>query len=204
MKKIKPTWIVFDAGGVLFNFDKAITSASEYLGITKEIFLHSISVKSREIEVSKKHYKDAWREILSSLKMDHKTNNVLSILFDIKGYVSDTLSLVEELHNEGYSLAMLTNTWHGVTEDLTSRLKEFHLFEHVFDSAELGLRKPNLKIFLYVEKILLAKENEIFIIDDNVLNIKIAKKLKWQTFHYSIGNDEGIASNNSIRKLLIY
>lgn len=203
MKNIKPVWVVFDAGGVLFNFDKAITSASKYLGITKKEFLNSISIKSRKVEINKIHYKDAWREILSSLEMDHKTSDVLAILFDVEKYVPDTLSLVEELHDVGYSLAILTNTWYGVTKDLTSKLKEFYLFEHVFDSAELGLRKPDLEIFLYVEKTLLAKEDEILIIDDNILNIKTAKKLKWQTFHYSIGNDGGFTSNNSIRKLLI-
>src|SRR3989338_5587419 len=145
MKNIKPTWVVFDAGGVLFNFDKAITSAAKYMGITKKEFLNAISIKSKKVEINKIHYKDAWREILSSLKMDHKTNDVLATLFDVGKYVPDTLSLVGELYNAGYYLAILTNTWYGITKDLTSKLKEFYLFEHVFDSTELGLRKPDLE-----------------------------------------------------------
>ncbi|MCR4305620.1 MAG: HAD-IA family hydrolase [Candidatus Daviesbacteria bacterium] len=203
MKKIKPTWVIFDAGGVLFNFEETLILLTQHLGINKNELLSVIVNKSKNAEISKRYYKDVWKEILSSLEMDDKTEEAFSILFSHKRYTPDTLLLVEELFNAGYHMAILTNTWHGVTEEIMSKLKVFQYFEHIFDSTEIGLRKPEPEIFSYVEKSMHAKENSIFLIDDNIININMANKFNWQTFHYSINNDNGLTSNNQIRQLLL-
>lgn len=203
MKSVKPTWIVFDAGGVLFNFEKALTLSAQYLRINKGKLLSVISTKSRDAEISKKHYKDIWEEILLSLKIGNKIEKVFSILFSHERYVPNTLLLVEELFNAGYRIAILTNTWYGVTREIMAKIKVFQFFEYIFDSTELGLRKPEPEIFFHVEKILHSNGNDIFFIDDSISNVKAVKKLNWQTFHYSIGNDEGLTSNDQIRKILL-
>lgn len=203
MKSVKPTWVVFDAGGVLFDFEKALTLSAEYLGINRNKILSAILAKSKDAEINKKYYKDIWKEILLSLKIDDKIEETFSILFSPERYVLNTLLLVEELSNAGYRIAILTNTWSRVTREIMAKIKVFQCFEYIFDSSELGLRKPDSEIFFYVEKTLHSDGNSIFFIDDNMSNVKAVKKLNWQTFHYSIGNDEGLASNDQIRKILL-
>jgi len=59
------------------------------------------------------------------------------------------------------------------------------LFHHTFLSNEIGLMKPDLKIFTYVSKALNIEPSEIFFIDDNKYNIDAAKKVGFKVFHSS-------------------
>ena len=203
MNVTKPQWIIFDIGGVLNNFDKSITTTAEYLGVSKRELLHAYFKDFKEVEISKLHYKEKLREMLISLDSDKDIENVIPLLFSTETYLADSLKLVEQLYNAGYSLALLTNTWHGITEDVVANLKEFHMFKQIFDSSELGLRKPEKQIFLHVEEALDAKGKQILFVDDRLENLEIGKEFGWQTYLYEIAEDEGRKSNDTLRKLLL-
>ncbi|MHA1689699.1 MAG: HAD-IA family hydrolase [Promethearchaeota archaeon] len=53
----------------------------------------------------------------------------------------------------------------------------FELFDHVFLSYELSMRKPEIEKYKYVLKKLNAKPEECIFIDDKLVNLVPARKL---------------------------
>ena len=58
-----------------------------------------------------------------------------------------------------------------------------HLFEKVYYSHEIGLRKPNADIFQYVLSDTGIDPDETMFIDDFIENIETARQLGFQTIH---------------------
>jgi len=203
MNTTKPNWIIFDSGGVLNDFDQSIHTTAKYLGVSENDLLHAYFKNFKEVEVSKVHYKEKLQSILDLLKSDKDIYDVIPLLFTPATYLPDSLKLVEQLHAAGYSLALLTNTWHGITEDVISKLDESKFFSHIFDSSALGMRKPEDDIFIHVQKTLHKKNAQLFLIDDRLENIEKAKEFGWQTYLYSLGEDKGRSSNDELRRVLL-
>lgn len=98
-------------------------------------------------------------EIVADAFWDHHLNkeNLWAFTFE---WVRETLSL---LHRQGYRMSVLSNS-DGRTDNVMCRTGLRPYFEQIFDSVELGIEKPNPKIF---EKIL----NELELQPKDVLYI---------------------------------
>jgi 2-haloacid dehalogenase len=73
----------------------------------------------------------------------------------------------------------------------------------MFESAVEKISKPDKRLYEIVENRIKATGSEIYFIDDNPENLQTAKKMGWQTFLYSLGEDEGEKANGLIRKNLL-
>jgi putative hydrolase of the HAD superfamily len=105
--------------------------------------------------------KDFWRQVVRGVFEPHAQKRNLDPLFDelwelfargdhwqLADGANDTLS---ELQDRGYRLAVLSNN----DSRLRSVLRDLRidaLFEKIFISSEMGVEKPDLKIFRSVEK----------------------------------------------------
>ncbi|MEK7592351.1 MAG: HAD-IA family hydrolase [Patescibacteria group bacterium] len=111
--------------------------------------------------------------------------------------------LMLELHKKGYRLAIVTNNWRGMKEKFLKDVVESTVIEYFFESSNEGMRKPDIQFFKLVEARLDASGEDIFFIDDSDINIESAKSLRWQTFHYILGDAHEKQSNELIRQLLL-
>jgi len=84
--------------------------------------------------------------------------------------------IVERLHKAGYHVSLMSNTYkiHAKSNELKGF---FNLFDKVYLSNELRMRKPDIEKYKYVLNDLNAKPNEAFFIDDKLINLVPAKKL---------------------------
>lgn len=57
-------------------------------------------------------------------------------------------------------------------------------FDFIFESSKLSLRKPEKEIYLYVQKKLKVKPQEILFIDDLGINLKPARELGFITYKF--------------------
>ncbi len=73
-------------------------------------------------------------------------------------------------------------------------------FDYVFLSFEMGLRKPDDKVYSFVEETLKTKPENIMLIDDTKENIESAKKRGWKTC-LATGNDLNLIKE-SVNKFL--
>jgi len=84
--------------------------------------------------------------------------------------------IIERLHKAGYTVSLLSNTYDIHVK--SNKLKGFFdLFDNLFLSSQLHLRKPDIEKYKYVLEVLDAKGKECIFIDDKLMNLVPAKKL---------------------------
>jgi len=89
---------------------------------------------------------------------------------------SEMEKIVNYLHQGGYTVSLLSNTF-----DVHARSNElrgfYNMFDHIFLSNKIGLRKPDLEKYKYVIKKLKTKPRKVVFIDDKLKNLIPARQL---------------------------
>jgi putative hydrolase of the HAD superfamily len=103
--------------------------------------------------------------------------------------VNKTLVSWIQRKKKNYKICALTNNTAILNRLLKKKFKIYHLFDNIFNSAEIGLSKPNPKFFKYVLKKLKAKPKGCLFIDNNPKNTKTAKNLGFYTITFFNNRD---------------
>ena len=128
-------------------------------------------------------------------KTCHRYNHFVSLdrlkfVWDtmLTGPVDGMAKVVNQLHENGYSLALLSNTdpWHF--EYCQQYLPFLEKFESRFLSYDLKMKKPDAEIFLTVANALHTKPEQCVFIDDVRENIDSARSLNFKTIHFQDAN----------------
>ena len=190
MKKYKA--IIFDLGAVILNINYQNT-IDEFI---------SLGMKNTATFYSKKVQTDLFNQIeigmISSIEflkaLQNKTENADIIQVEkawnamILDLPEDRLKLIKRLKNN-YTIYLLSNT-NAIHIDAFKKqlgnkqwLTFCKLFKKIYLSHELGLRKPDVKIFEYILKEQNLKAEEVFFIDDSPQHIAGAKKIGIHCHH---------------------
>lgn len=190
--------IIFDWGGVITNIDYHITIDNfAKIGMPGFKEYYSQSTANNLFRQFEKGMIPA-EEIRKNLRKDYHVdasdeeidNAWCSMLLDTP---EERLEVLKKL-KKNYRLFLLSNTniihveYYNslIYEKYTLRFPE--LFDHVFYSHEIGMRKPDREIFEYVLKYnKLQKANTLFV-DDLEINIRAAKQIGMKTFHVKYSN----------------
>jgi len=192
--------IVIDVGGVYVKgtrndvfsylskkFKVDLNNSIEYLytrfntgKIDSEEFFKKISNK---LKIDKHILKRAW---LNAIKIKFKPDkNIEKILKNLK--------------ESGYILTTITNT-NKFHLNFHRKAGNYKYFTVVIASCEVGLLKPNKKIYLILMKRLKLKPEEILFIDNTEENLITAKRLGMKTITYTNpGNLKKTLSNLHIK-----
>lgn len=95
----------------------------------------------------------------------------------------EIVAAIERIH-ASMPTALLTNNvaeWRPVWR---SSIDVDGLFDVVVDSSEVGTRKPEEKIYQITRERLGLRHEELFFLDDQGPNLKVARALGWQTLKY--------------------
>lgn len=79
---------------------------------------------------------------------------------------------------------LLTNNIVEWREGWRARFDVGAVFDHVIDSSEVGMRKPEDRIYALTEKTLGLPGEALFFVDDLGMNLKPARARGWQTLKY--------------------
>ena len=197
MKKCKA--IIFDLGAVILNINYQNT-IDEFtkLGVTNAATFYSKKVQTNlfnQIETGM----ISSNEFLTALQKETKNANINqvekawnSMLLDLP---EERVKLIKKLKNN-HSIYLLSNT-NAIHIDAFKKqlghknwLSFCELFDKMYLSHELGLRKPDVKIFEYILKEQKLKAEEVFFIDDSPQHIAGAKKTGIHCHH--LLDDENI------------
>ena len=94
------------------------------------------------------------------------------------------IKVLQRLEEEGISSHVLSNYPIWYTE-MFQRLNLYLYFDQVFVSCDLGLRKPDPKIYEHVVHQLGCQASELIFIDDRLKNCEAAEALGIRTIHFS-------------------
>ncbi len=89
---------------------------------------------------------------------------------------SDMAEIVERLHQAGFSVSLMSNTY--AIHVKSNRLRGFYdVFDNVFLSNEIGLIKPDIEKYKYILRKLDTKPKNCVFIDDKITNLIPAREL---------------------------
>jgi HAD superfamily hydrolase (TIGR01509 family) len=145
-----------------------------------------------------------WRLILRDLHREgYDPDEIIRLWRKRDFWLRESLATVRALHTAGYRLAILTNSWLGLTDeaDKSTLPDELILFEHILDSSKEGMCKPEDPFYALLEARTGAQGEDIFLIDDAMNNLPPAAARGWKTFHFSTNNSQ--SSNQAIQKILL-
>jgi len=171
--------VVFDYFGVLAGepalyFNKKI---SQIIGVdTKKI--KTIYHQYNDLHnTGKITWDELWVRVLSDLEKLSFFDEVIKFVKTPKSLNQNVISLVKELKERGFVVALLSN----YSREGGKRMREKEHLDKIFDlmliSAETGLAKPHPEAFYDLLKKLNLKPFEVLFIDDARVNIKSAKKI---------------------------
>lgn len=118
----------------------------------------------------------------------------------VPGPIEGTVEILKRLKKAGASLYALTNFSAETFPIMRRRYKFLKLFEHILVSGEVGMVKPNPKIYkLLLKKIDRPAEKCLFI-DDSAVNIAAAAGLGFDTIRFE--SPAALEAELTARKLL--
>ena len=185
--------IIFDLGGVIYAIDYQKTiDAFVDLGIDDFENLYAKAGQSDlfdDLETGKISRTDFVERIQGLLSVKVSQEQVVSAWNAmLLKFMPDALSCVKGLKDD-YRIFLLSNTNEMHIAEIKARVgkeafEEFStLFEKLYLSHELGLRKPHAEVFEYILQEKSLKPEETLFIDDSIQHIEGAQSLGLKVHH---------------------
>lgn len=184
----KPT-IIFDLGAVLIDWDRRHLYTKLFNGRTAELdyFLDNVCTLAWNAEMDAgRPFAEAVAAKIAEFPQYKPYIAAYHTRWDemIAGTIDDTIQILAELIEAGYSTAALSN-WSAETFPLIRPRFEFlNWFDEIVLSGEVKANKPDPAIYhILLERINRRPQDCIFI-DDSLANIQAAQQLGFQVVHF--------------------
>ncbi len=179
MKNIKA--IIFDAYGTLFDVNSATEKCKDKIGDKWEDFANHWRTTQLEytwLRSLMKRHKDFWQVTEDSLDKSMKTyeidssmRNELLNLYKILSPFKEVPEVLNSLKDKNLKLAVLSN---GTPSHLNELIKSNNLeniFDDIFSIEEVGVYKPDSKVYDIPIKKYNIKKNEVVFLSANTWDI---------------------------------
>lgn len=181
--------VVFDLGGVVVDYEPRAFLVDHFLNEKLEDQLYEITFGSEEWkqldanQITRAEGNRIMREKGAAMGRAFEVDVILTDWFDMLKTRDDTVQLLKRLKKRGYRLYYLSNIPTDVL-DLISQRKFWRLFDGGIASCEIGVNKPDPRIFqALLYKYGLAAQETLFL-DDNRENALAAYQLGIPAIHY--------------------
>jgi epoxide hydrolase-like predicted phosphatase len=194
-------FVYFDIGNVFMTYDHVFRKVVSDFTLNQTELDRVYEPYDIDANLGKINIPKVWTILCEKLSI----NNGSSYDF-IKSWVSDYESIIP-MHEfiksiEGqYPLGIISNYYAGFYEEcITQGFIPKVNFTDVIISAEVGLMKPDIKIYDLAEKRSGFRGEEILFIDDKQENLYSARTLGWQVFLFDY--KQPVKSVTELKKIL--
>ncbi len=172
MKNVKA--IIFDAYGTLFDVNSAAEKCRDKIGDKWESFANYWRTTQLEytwLRSLMKRHKDFWQITEDSLDKSIKTFNInpamrdeLLNLYKILSTFKEVPKTLKILKERKFKLAILSNGTPNLLEELVKKNNLDNLFDDLFSIEEVGIYKPDSKVYdLPIKKYNIEKKEVAFL-----------------------------------------
>jgi len=172
MKNIKA--IIFDAYGTLFDVNSAAEKCKDKIGDKWEGFANYWRTTQLEytwLRSLMNRHKDFWQVTEDSLDksmkvfdIDPSMRNELLDLYRILSTFSEVPEVLKKLKEKNYKLGILSNGTPTLLDELVKSNKLDNIFDDIFSIEEVGIYKPNSKVYdIPIKKYKIQKEEVAFL-----------------------------------------
>ena len=179
MKNIKA--IIFDAYGTLFDVNSAAEKCKDKIGDKWEPFANFWRTTQLEYTWLRSlmgRHKDFWKITEDSLDKSMKSFQIHSSMRDELLNLYKVLSPFKEVHKtlkilkeKKFKLAILSNGTPSLLNELVKSNNLENLFDDIFSIEEVGVYKPNSKVYDMPVKKYKIKKNEIAFLSANTWDV---------------------------------
>ena len=179
MKNIKA--IVFDAYGTLFDVNSAAEKCKGKIGDKWEGFANHWRITQLEytwLRSLMKRHKDFWQITGDSLDKSMKTfkidNSMKSELLDLYKVLSpypEVKEVLENLKAKKYKIAILSNGTPALLNELVKSNNLDNIFDDVFSIEEVGIYKPESKVYDIPVKKYQINADEVAFLSSNTWDV---------------------------------
>jgi len=183
--------IIWDMGGVLLRTDDSSsrTQLARKYNLTLEelnklVFAQEVSYLA---SLGKATEDDIWNEVAKKLSLDKKDlGEFLKMFWAGDNLDRGLIDFIRSLRPE-FRTGLLSNAWLGTRRTLTETYKCIDAFDSVVISAEIGIMKPDPRIFDLILRQMKVKANQAIFVDDTLENVTAAKSNRhaWNSIHES-------------------
>ena len=179
MKNIKA--IIFDAYGTLFDVNSAAEKCKDKIGDKWEDFANYWRTTQLEytwLRSLMKRHKDFWQVTEDSLDKSMKTyeidssmRNELLNLYKILSPFKEVPEVLKSLKDKNLKLAVLSNGTPSLLNELVKSSNLENIFDDIFSIEEVGVYKPDSKVYDIPIKKYNIKKNEVAFLSANTWDV---------------------------------
>jgi 2-haloacid dehalogenase len=179
MKNIKA--IVFDAYGTLFDVNSAAETCKDKIGDKWEVFAghwRTTQLEYTWLRSLMKRHKNFWQITEDSLeksmkvfKIDGAMKNELLDLYKVLPPYPEVKEVLKSLKAKKYKLAILSNGTPSLLNELVKISNLENIFDDIFSIEEVGIYKPDEKVYNIPVKKYQIKNEEIAFLSSNTWDV---------------------------------
>ena len=179
MKNIKA--IIFDAYGTLFDVNSDAEKCKDKIGDKWECFANYWRTTQLEytwLRSLMKRHKDFWQVTEDSLdksmkayEIDSSMRNELLDLYKILLPFKEVPEVLKSLKEKNLKLAILSNGTPALLEQLVKSNNLENIFDNIFSIEEVGIYKPNYKVYDIPIKEYQINKNEVAFLSSNTWDV---------------------------------
>ena len=179
MKNIKA--IIFDAYGTLFDVNSAAEKCKDKIGDKWEAFANYWRTTQLEytwLRSLMKRHKDFWQVTEDSLDKSMKVFNIensmrneLLDLYKILSPYPEVPEVLKSLKEKKYKLSILSNGTPSLLNELVKSNNIENLFDNIFSIEEVGIYKPDSKVYDMPIKKYKIQNNEVAFLSANTWDV---------------------------------
>ena len=182
--------ILFDIGGVLVDWHMSwiISEISKRFQLSENLVGEAFSTHLHLLDTGKIDEKIFWEKIannLDSISLKENTESLWNTYFRQKAKPNrDIIHLAEAISKRSYKMGIISNI-EKITHKVVDDWKVLDCFEYKFMSYQIGLSKPDIRIYDYVIKRIPFEPTQIIFIDDKISNVTAAKVSGINAIHFT-------------------
>ena len=179
MKNIKA--IIFDAYGTLFDVNSAAEKCKEKIGDKWEDFANYWRITQLEytwLRSLMKRHKDFWKITEESLdksmrvfNIDNAMRNELLNLYKTLSLYPEVKEVLDNLKKRNYKLSILSNGTPALLNELVKSNNLENIFDDLFSIEEVGIYKPDSKVYEMPIKKYKINSDEIVFLSANTWDV---------------------------------
>ena len=197
MKNIKA--IIFDAYGTLFDVNSAAEKCKDKIGDKWESFANFWRTTQLEytwLRSLMKRHKDFWQitedsldKSMKAFSIDPSMKNELMNLYKVLSPFKEVPETLKKLKGKNFKLAILSNGTPSLLDELVKSNNLDELFDDIFSIEEVGIYKPDSRVYDLPIKKYKIKNSEVIFLSANTWDVSGGGNYGYQSIWVNRNNN---------------
>ena len=197
MKNVKA--IIFDAYGTLFDVNSAAEKCKDKIGDKWESFANFWRTTQLEytwLRSLMKRHKDFWQitedsldKSMKAFSIDPSMKNELMNLYKVLSPFKEVPETLKKLKGKNFKLAILSNGSPSLLDELVKSNNLDKLFDDIFSIEEVGIYKPDSRVYDLPIKKYKIKNSEVMFLSANTWDVSGGGNYGYQSIWVNRNNN---------------